>query len=77
MFDGDMASFTAIQSNDANQENEDYLDTREAWFMSNGSARAPFDYDTADLVVRNLTGRFDHVRNAKANDIQAAIRFMA
>lgn len=61
-FDGDTGNNVSIQSREATREIEAYLKTREAWVMQDGGLRAPLDYDTVDLIVRNLTGRFDHVK---------------
>lgn len=69
-FDGDLGNFVAIQSVEATKENEQYLKTREAWVRQDGSLRTPLDYDTIDLIVRNLTGRFDHVRNVEKGSIR-------
>jgi hypothetical protein len=61
-FDGDTGSATSAMSDEALAETEHYLGTREAWVMPSGRPRASVSYDTTDLVIRNLTGRFDHVR---------------
>lgn len=68
-FDGDTGNLVGIQSTEATSEIERYLKTREAWVRQDGSLRTPLDYDTIDLIVRNLTGRFDHVRNVKKGSI--------
>lgn len=70
-FDGDTGNFVGIQSKEANNEIGRYLSTREAWVKQDGSLRTPLDYDTIDLIVRNLTGRFDHVRNVKKGTIHS------
>ena len=63
-FDGDTSNLVCLQSDDATLEIENYLKTRNAWFDQAGHFRAGLDYDTVELVVRNLTGRFNHVHNA-------------
>jgi len=63
-FDGDTGSGTAVMTNDALRETEKYLSTREAWVKPSGEPRAQIDYDTADFVIKNLTGRFNHVKQA-------------
>lgn len=60
-FDGDTGSATTLMLKDSLVEIEGYLGTRNAWVKPDGRVRASVSYDTSDLVVRNLTGRFDHV----------------
>ena len=67
-FDGDTGSATSAMSDEAVAETEHYLGTREAWVTPSGRARASVSYDTTDLVIRNLTGRFDHVRQPNENE---------
>lgn len=62
-FDGDMGSATTAMLKESRLEIERYLKTRAAWVDPAGRMRASVTYDTAELVVRNLTGRFDHVEN--------------
>jgi len=64
-FDGDTGSATSIMVNDSLRETEAYLKTRVAWITPSGRMRASVVYDTSELVVRNLTGRFNHVVQAK------------
>lgn len=61
-FDGDTGSATSLMLKDSLVEIEGYLGTRNAWVKPDGRVRASVSYDTSDLVVRNLTGRFDHVQ---------------
>lgn len=68
-FDGDTGNLVGLQSKEATVELDRYLRTREAWVRQDGSLRTPLDYDTIDLIVRNLTGRFDHVVNVKAGSV--------
>lgn len=68
-FDGDTGNLVGLQSKEATAELDRYLRTREAWVRQDGSLRTPLDYDTIDLIVRNLTGRFDHVVNVKAGSV--------
>lgn len=60
-FDGDTGSATSVMTKEAIEETEAYLGTRAAWITPSGSPRASVVYDTSELVVRNLTSRFDHV----------------
>lgn len=60
-FDGDTGSATTVMLKDSIEEIEAYLGTRNAWVKPDGRVRASVSYDTSDLVVRNLTGRFNHV----------------
>lgn len=60
-FDGDTGSATTLMLKDSLEEIEAYLGTRNAWVKPDGRVRASVSYDTSDLVVRNLTGRFNHV----------------
>jgi len=48
--------------NDSIRETERYLTTRNAWVTPSNRMRASVTYDTAELVIRNLTGRFNHVQ---------------
>lgn len=73
-FDGDTGSSTAVMIKDSIEENERYLMTRAAWVAPNGEMRADIEYDTSELVIRNLTGRFDHVRNVQRKHLQTALR---
>ncbi|MNE74109.1 hypothetical protein D3C80_1701620 [compost metagenome] len=43
------------------EETERYLGTRAAWVTPSGAPRASVVYDTSELVIRNLTSRFNHV----------------
>lgn len=72
-FDGDMGSWTALQSIESNTEIKKYFTTRQAWIGVNGKLRASFNYETAELVIRNLTGRFDHVRDVETSKLQKAV----
>lgn len=63
-FDGDTSNLVCLQSEEATAETQRYLKTRNAWINQAGDLRAPLDYDTVELVIRNLTGRFNHVHNA-------------
>lgn len=49
--------------NDSIEENRRYMSTRIAWVKPSGRMRASVVYDTTELIVRNLTGRFDHVKD--------------
>lgn len=63
-FDGDTGSLTAVMLNDSLEENRRYMSTRIAWVKPSGRMRASVVYDTTELVVRNLTGRFpNHVKD--------------
>lgn len=62
-FDGDTGSATTGMLNETMKETEEYLGTRNAWITPSGKMRASVTYDTAELVVRNLTGRFNHVQS--------------
>lgn len=61
--DGDTSNLVCLQSEDSTEEVRRYLKTRNGWINQAGQLRAPMDYDTVDLVIRNLTGRFNHVHN--------------
>lgn len=63
-FDGDTGSATSIMVKESLLETEAYLKTRVAWVTPSGRMRASTVYDTSELVVRNLTSRFDHVVNS-------------
>lgn len=69
-FDGDMKSATGIQSDQATSQLDDYMKTREAWVTPDGQMRSTIDYDTSNLIFKNLTSRFDHVRKLTANQKQ-------
>lgn len=60
-FDGDTMSSTALMSDSALKELDDYQNTRNAWITPDGQMRATISYDTSELVFKNLTGGFDHV----------------
>lgn len=62
-FDGDMGSGTSVMLKESTDELRKYMSTRAAWVDPGGRMRASCVYDTSELVVRNLTGRFDHVKN--------------
>lgn len=62
-----MGSGTAVMIKDSIKEIEKYLTTREAWITPGGKMRASIGYDTAELVIRNLTGRFNHVKQPDAD----------
>lgn len=72
-FDGDTGSATTLMLTDSLIETERYLGTRNAWVKPDGRVRASVSYDTSDLVVRNLTGRFDHVAKPKAGEFEHLI----
>lgn len=59
--DGDTGNSTGIMMDDSNQQVNDYLNTREAWITASGKLRANLAYDTANLVLMNLTSGRDHV----------------
>jgi hypothetical protein len=69
-FDGDTGSATTVMVKESLEETERYLGTRAAWVRPDGRPRASVVYDTAELVVRNLTSRFDHVRQAPTPNIK-------
>ena len=69
-FDGDTGSATSAMSDEAVAETERYLGTREAWVTPSGRARASVAYDTTELTIRNLTGRFDHVRQPNEQELR-------
>lgn len=73
-FDGDTGNFVGIHSNEATKEIENYLGTRSAWVSQGGDLRVDIAYDTVDLIVRNLTGRFDHVKNIKKDQLKLGDR---
>lgn len=76
-FDGDTGTGTTVMIKESIEETRRYLKTRAAWVTPSGRPRASVTYDTADLVIRNLTGRFDHVRNAPTAAIQSALQPLA
>lgn len=57
-FDGDTGSFIAVMTREALEENRKFLSSREAWVDNDGRPRADMGYDTLNLVIRNMTGRF-------------------
>ena len=69
-FDGDTGNFVGIQSVEATKEIDNYLGTRAAWVKQDGELRVDIAYDTVDLIVRNLTGRFNHVKNVNSKDFK-------
>jgi hypothetical protein len=75
-FDGDTGSATTLMLKDSLVEIENYLGTRNAWVKPDGRVRASVSYDTSDLVVRNLTGRFDHVAKPVAGEFDDLMAFM-
>jgi hypothetical protein len=68
-FDGDTGSATFVMSNQALEENERQLSSRNTWLNSDGSLMASFDYDTIGYVLTNLTGRFNHGSNAPVRTV--------
>lgn len=56
-FDGDTSSGTYIMTDEALEELNHHLGTRNAWVAPDGSLHASANYDTIKLVVRNLTRR--------------------
>lgn len=54
---------------DTNEELDRFLRTRKAWVSPGGDLRASVSYDTIELIIRNLTGRFDHVRNDRVSPV--------
>lgn len=60
-FDGDTGSSTKVMMKESLEETERYLGTRAAWVTPSGAPRASVVYDTSELVIRNLTSRFNHV----------------
>ncbi len=62
-FDGDTGSATLVMSNEALEENDRILRSRQYWVDTDGSLLASYDYDTLKYVIHNLTGRFKHGRN--------------
>lgn len=73
-FDGDTGSATSVMIKDSLDETERYLGTRAAWITPSGRMRASVVYDTSELVIRNLTGRFNHVRNATAAELHQTLQ---
>jgi hypothetical protein len=45
---------------EAIRENEKFLSSRQAWVAPDGSLRASAAYDTIEMVVANMTGRYDY-----------------
>lgn len=72
-FDGDTGSATTVMIKESIEETERYLGTRAAWVRPDGRPRASVVYDTSELVIRNLTSRFDHVRQADQTVIKTAV----
>lgn len=68
-FDGDTGSATSIMVKESIEETTKYLGTRAAWVKPSGQPRASVVYDTSELVIRNLTGRFKHVVDAPTADV--------
>ena len=66
-FDGDTGSATILMTREALEENEAYLGTRQAWVSTDGKLRASAAYDTLELVVRNLTGRYGYQQEQLRN----------
>lgn len=63
-FDGDTGSATSLMTEEALAESKRFLSTRQAWVSADGQLRASASYDTIELVVANMTGRYDYVNNA-------------
>jgi hypothetical protein len=63
-FDGDTGSSTALMTDEATAENKRFLATRSAWVAADGSLRASANYNTIELTVLNITGRFGYANNA-------------
>lgn len=57
-FDGDTGSNICPMTDEAIEENRLLLSTRRAWIDQDGRPRADLGYDTLNLLVRNMTGRF-------------------
>lgn len=74
--DGDMSSGTSTLLVDTLSEIEQYLGAREAWISPDGRARASSAYDTVNYVVRNLTGRFNHVSQTTKTELIEAKRVL-
>lgn len=64
-FDGDTGSATLVMSNEALDENDKLLSSRQYWVDTDGSLLSSYNYDTIKYVIANMTGRFKHGR-AKA-----------
>lgn len=52
-------------SNEALDENDKLLSSRQYWVDTDGSLLSSYNYDTIKYVIANMTGRFKHGR-AKA-----------
>lgn len=61
-FDGDTKSGTGLMSENANEELKEYLGTRQGWITPDGQMRCTIAYDTSNLIFKNLTARFNHVK---------------
>lgn len=57
-FDGDTGSNICPMTDEAIEENIKFLSSRRAWVDQDGNPRADLGYDTLNLLVRNMTGRF-------------------
>lgn len=62
-FDGDTGSATLVMSNEALDENDKLLSSRQYWVDTDGSLLASYNYDTIKYVIANMTGRFKHGRS--------------
>ena len=59
----------------ATDELEKYLKTRNAWVTPDGQMRSTVNYDTSIMIFKNLTSRFDHVRNLKKTQKESLHNF--
>lgn len=55
-FDGDMATFNAFQTDEANEEVKQYLKSKAAYVDPRGGLRASSSILTIELVLKNMTG---------------------
>lgn len=62
-FDGDTGSGTSLMTDESLQENNHFLGTRQAWVQQDGRLRASANYDTIEMVVSNMTGRYEYGNN--------------
>lgn len=62
-FDGDTGSGTGLMTDEALAENKRFLGTRQAWVSADGRLRASVNYNTIELTVLNITGRFKYADN--------------
>lgn len=62
-FDGDTGSGTGLMTDEALAENKRFLGTRQAWVSADGRLRASANYNTIELTVLNITGRFKYADN--------------